>query len=266
MISKEKRTYLAVGSIFLLITTMHHLGWLTPVETKLQNLTTPFIGQINGLNVQVGENYQFFKNRSDFIAAYQACVSKNEDNDVREAQIKLLQQQNDELQKQLGYFQKKPTVHLTAQVIGKELLSTDQTVMVDKGRKDGVKMRDPVIAGSGIIIGKVAKVDESISIVRLLNDNQSRIGAAILNNDKSIGVVEGGFGISLKMNLIPRDESVIVGDQIVTSGLETDIPRGLLIGSVSAVENEPYQPFQNAVVTPATDLSKISDVSILLTN
>ena len=55
-------------------------------------------------------------------------------------------------------------------------------------------------------------------------------------------------------------------DQIITSGLEQSIPRGLLIGEVAVAENEAYQPFQQAVLTTATDLSKLTIVSVLLSN
>jgi rod shape-determining protein MreC len=68
------------------------------------------------------------------------------------------------------------------------------------------------------------------------------------------------------MNFIPRNETVLVGDKIVTSGLEKTFPRGLLIGEVAVAENEAYQPFQQAVLTAAADLSKLSIVSVLTSN
>jgi len=77
--------------------------------------------------------------------------------------------------------------------------------------------------------------------------------------------VEGGYGISLRMNLIPRDEAVRIGDQVVSSGLEKNIPRGLLIGTVAVIENEPYKPFQQAILNSVADLSKLTVVGALLT-
>lgn len=266
MSTKEQKTYLAVGSVFLLVIIFHYLGWLQFAETGVQNLTAPLLEKMNGFSVQVGNDFRFFKNRSEFIASYQQCSADNENNSVNEANIKLLTDQNQELEKQLGYFKTSPVKHLLAEVIGNEILTTEQTIIIDKGDADGVKQNDPVIVGNGIIIGKIIKVAKNISIVRLLNDNQSRVGATILNHDKSIGVIEGGYGISLKMSLIPRDEVIMVGDQVVSSGLEANTPRGLLIGTVAEVENEPYKPFQQAVITPNANLGKLSSVSVLLTN
>jgi rod shape-determining protein MreC len=113
------------------------------------------------------------------------------------------------------------------------------------------------------MIGKIIQVERDISVARLVNDNQSSVGATMLNRDRSLGVVEGGFGISLQMNLIPRDEVVQIGDSIVTSGLEEFIPRGLVLGTVASIENEAYKPFQKAIVTPGVDLSKLTIVSIV---
>ena len=55
-----------------------------------------------------------------------------------------------------------------------------------------------------------------------------------------------------------------MNDSVVTSGLESGIPRGLLIGKVEAVEKEAYQPFQKAVLTSLINLEKISLVSIIV--
>ena len=55
-----------------------------------------------------------------------------------------------------------------------------------------------------------------------------------------------------------------IGDVVVTSGLEEGMPRGLLIGTVEAVEKEAHQPFQTAVIKPFISFSKITLASILI--
>ena len=102
------------------------------------------------------------------------------------------------------------------------------------------------------------------SVVQLISDQYSKIAATVLNRDKSIGVVEGGFGLSLQMNFIPQNENISVGDNIITSGLEEEIPYGLILGYVDVVRKEPYQPFQKAILSSFVDISKAQNVSILL--
>mgnify|MGYP001617768811 FL=1 len=232
-----KKTYYYLGIVLILTITFHYLGFLKPVEKILRSITIPPISKVYGFSVGLNDNYRFFKNKKEFFKAYRESAKENERLKEAEAKYKLLLQENEELKKQLNYQKKIKNLGVVAEVIGKEILSTDQNIIINHGTKDKIKIGYPVIAGEGILVGKIVKVEENISIVKLINDNQSRIGATILNRDHSVGVVEGGYGISLRMTFIPRDEIVVVGDQIITSGLEANIPRGLLIGSGAVVEN-----------------------------
>jgi rod shape-determining protein MreC len=261
----SKNYYFAVGAFFVVLLILHYTAILRPTEDWLRNLLIPFLSDTHGLSIKTNTNYQFFANRDEFIKAYGSCIRESESCAVANTQQKLLVEENTELRRQLNFFSKINIAHVLADVIGKEILSTDQTVIINRGKDYGISVGDPVVVGEGIMVGKIIKVENNTAIIRLLNDNESRIGATIVNKDKSEGVVEGGFGISLQMNLIPRDEVVIVGGKVVTSGLERSVPRGLLIGTVAAVQNEPYKPFQQAILTPATNLEKIELVSVLLT-
>ena len=202
---KTRKIYLAVGAVFILIVVFHNLGWLRRYETWLRNFAVPVLGEVNGLSIQMGNNYQFFKNRGDFIKAYNECSIAAEKYAILTSQLTQLSAENSELQTQLNYFKKNQVKHILAEVVGKEVLGAGQTIIINRGKNDGIAINNPVVADAGILIGKIIKVEDTISIVRLLNDNSSRIGSTILNHDKSLGVVEGGFGISLKMSLIPRD-------------------------------------------------------------
>jgi rod shape-determining protein MreC len=111
----------------------------------------------------------------------------------------------------------------------------------------------------------VIRTDLHTAQVRLVSDSLSRIEATLLNHDQTIGVVEGGFGISLQMKFVPRSEIIRVNQHIITSGRERLIPRGLLLGTVTTVENEAYQGFQRVTLSPSVDLAKLSYVSVILT-
>lgn len=263
--SKTHKIYPTIGAAFVLIITFHYLGWLRRYENLIINFSVPILSDAHGLSIQMGNNYQFFKNRSDFIKAYNDCSITSEKTVLLASEVTQLTTENSKLRTQLNYFQGKQAGHVLAEIVGREILDTDQTIIINRGGNDGIKINDPVVVDDGILIGKIIKIQDTISIVRLLNDNSTRIASTILNHDRSLGVVEGGFGISLKMNLIPRDEIILANDQVVTSGLETSTPRGLLIGSVTEIENEPYKPFQQAIITPATNFSKLTLVSVLLT-
>jgi rod shape-determining protein MreC len=138
------------------------------------------------------------------------------------------------------------------------------TIIIDRGSADGLTNGHPVIVGNGLLIGKLVRVDEHTSVVRLLSDYQSRVAATVVNREKSLGLVEGGYGLTVKLDLIPQNEVIRPGDVIITSGLEAYIPRGLVIGTVEVVEKKTQEPFQQAIIKTAADLHSITLVSILL--
>ncbi len=258
------KTYLATIVVLILLGVSHYFGWLKPIENKLSQSLLPWFSRTHNISIRVADNYQFFKNRQSFFDAYQLCSSAAEQQQVLTATVAVLKQENEELKKQLNFAQTSHKQLVITSVVGNDLNDVAKTIVLDRGSADGLKLNQPVIAGNGILVGKLIKVSDHLSLARLIPDNHSKIIAALLNQERSTGIVEGGYGLSLRLKFIPRNEIVTVGQQVITSGLETGIPRGLLIGVVAVVENEAYQPFQQALITPAVDYSKLTVVSVII--
>jgi rod shape-determining protein MreC len=258
-----KKTYVYMGLIFTAIILLHYLTWLRSTENLLRNFFGSIFIKSHSLSVTVNNKFQYFENPEKFLQQYATCNQQLENKEVVESKVKILEKENSELKQQLDFVQKQNLHAVSTDVIGNDVVGIEKNIIVNAGKQMGVKLHSPVISNSGILIGKIIKVEDTISIVRLINDNQSKIQASLLNNDGSLGIVEGGYGLSLKMQFVPRSEVVHVDDQIITSGLESTIPRGLLIGKVVEVENEAYQGFQKITILPATDLSKLTTVSII---
>ncbi len=267
MLRFKTRNYLFLGFILILIIFFHYFGWLNFIERPIKALIIPISTRITHWRVSSQDFFNsYFSNKDELVESYNKCLVKNQDSEVADVKSKDLEQENNELRKQLGFFHRRNFTHVTANVVGLNTDNIEKMIIINAGEQDGLKNDQPVIVGDGVIVGTIAKVEKDISMVRLINDNQSKVAATLLNKDGSLGVVEGGYGLSIKMNFIPRNEVVLVGDKVITSGLEENVPRGLLIGEVSVAENEAYQPFQQAVLTPAVDLSKLFIVSVLISN
>lgn len=262
---ETKTGFLLAGAIIIALVCFNYLGWLEWLKSAGRALWQPFTAKTSEISVSLGDRYAFFKNKNDFFTAYRVCETELENQKVAESKLKLLEDENRELKDLLNFREKNNFSLMAVRVVGRDAEGVEKTVVIDRGEEDGIKINQPVLAGEGILVGKIAKTEKNISLVRLLNDSQSKAAAAVLNRDRSLGVVEGGYGLSVRMNFIPRNEVVMVGDQVITSGLEENIPRGLLIGEVAAVENETYRPFQEAVLTPATDLAKLFWLGVILT-
>lgn len=195
--------------------------------------------------------------------ALTVCQSKATNNVVDATELQRLRQENTKLREQLNFKPTKPLTTVGAEIISRDIDTLHEVVLVNRGTQDHIAINQPVITGTGILVGKVIKVGSAVAWVRLLSDGQSAGGATVVNDSASAGVVEGGYGLSLRLRFIPRDEVVAVGERVVTSGLEPGVPAGLLIGTIAVVQNEAYQPFQEAILTPLAEFSKLRLLSVI---
>jgi rod shape-determining protein MreC len=259
----SQKKYIIVGIVIIFLISLHYFGWLRPFESFIEKTFSPLFLHTRSFSVRIGDDYEFFKDRENFLKSFRVCQESKQNTQTLIAELAVTKQENEELRKQLA-FKPAPAARLiVANVVGNDLNDTEKTIILNRGRLDGIVTGQAVLSGTGILVGKIIKTDEHLSFARLLHDNRSKVAATLLNKEGSLGVVEGGYGLSLRLKFIPRNETVHIGDQITTSGLENGFPRGLLIGTVAVIENEAYQPFQQAVIMPTVDLSKLTIVSVL---
>ncbi len=244
------KTFLSISFIILIVIVSHYLGWLKPMEYFLRALVKPSTQAIYSLSIKVNGGEEKFDSCEDL-------------RQIDKVQLKLLTDENTELRKQLNFVKTSAFKTIGADVIGKNIDPLGNTLIINRGGNDGIEINDPAIVNNGLLVGKIVKIEKDISIVRLINDNQSKIAAKVVNNDHSLGLVEGGYGISVRLDYVPQNETINNGDIIVTSGLEEKMPAGLLIGTIEAIEKEAYQPFQRAILTPFANLEKILKISVI---
>lgn len=256
----NKQRYRVGGVVITLLIFFHWLGWLGSAENLLVGLFKPVTVTMNAIRVRVLEKWTGLSADNSQQSCGQNCQVELVST---QAQLSLMTQENQLLKNLLAYKTKTNYSLLVAEVLGKNIDTTEKTIILSLGSGDGVTLGAPVIGENGILVGKVIKVEPALSIARLLSDSQSKIAVTILSKNYSLGVLEGGYGLSWRVKFIPRNEIIMIGETVVTSGLEPSIPRGLMVGNVVAIENESYQPFQQAVVSPLLDLNKLTIVSIL---
>ncbi len=174
-----------------------------------------------------------------------------------------LQGQVKELQALLNYMQTSDRNGLLAQVMGRSGEIEGDTLLVDQGSEEGSRVGAAVISGDGMFVGVVVAVEPHASVVRLLIDESSNVGAKLMNATETIGIAEGQGGVLLKVSFIPQSADVAIDQLLATSGLDPQIPPGLVIGVVREVLKDEHDPFQAVLVEPLIDLEHLSVVEIL---
>ena len=149
---------------------------------------------------------------------------------------------------------------MAAQVIGGTGSELSRSVYIDKGYKDGLKPDMAVITADGVV-GKVLRVYRTTSLVLLIDDQTSGVGA-ILDKTRLQGILRGTPAGEVVLEKVMSDETVPPGELVLTSGGDSIFPKGLLVGRVTKV-TPGSELFLNIRVRPAADLSKLEEVLVV---
>lgn len=171
------------------------------------------------------------------------------------------QKENESLKNDLNFKKTHDFDLLGARVVFFDPNNVRETVTVDVGSKDGVKIGD-VVVSQGFLVGKAKSVTDHTSKIILITDTESATPAMVV--DKNItGIVKGKIGNGLTLDQVPQSDKIATGDLISTSGLGGDFPKGLLMGKVENVQQVSGSIFQAIEVHPMIDLNKLERVMVI---
>ena len=155
-----------------------------------------------------------------------------------------------------------------AHVIGKESGNWFSTFTIDKGSNDGIAVDMNVLAGSGLV-GIGTEVGPTWAKVRSIIDDANNVSGMVLSTSDTC-IVSGDLSL---MNtgqisfdqMENNDNTVSVGDQIVTSYISDKYLQGILIGSVSEINVDSNNLTRSGYITPAVDFRNIQEVLVITT-
>lgn len=233
------------------------------------------IGSLYDVSAAVGLPIRFELRKvslqiNDFLGAISKITDLEEENNVlREENIRLQEElagfdecriEQGRLREQLGILDTVETEKIQARVIGADV-ALQSTIQLNVGRSDGVSEGDVVTFGS-YAVGEVKRVEKYSSTVLLITAPTSNVPARGQEN-RSIGLVAGDVGLTLKMVDILLDEEIEVGETIVTSGVDSNFPAGFIVGKVSAVEDNPAYATKEADVEVQIDFTRLDYVYVI---
>ncbi len=168
--------------------------------------------------------------------------------------------ENIRLSRELGLKEKSISGVVIARIVGKSLIQARNTITLNVGDNDSVKVNMPVITDDGLV-GRVVSVSKNYSIAQILynrnlnisvKDQRSRVDG-ILNYD--------GAG-NLVINNVPKSADVKPGDLIITSPYSNYFPSGIPVGTV-VEEGNLDNLFKKIIVEPSVSFTDLEEVFIL---
>jgi rod shape-determining protein MreC len=187
-----------------------------------------------------------------------------------ERDIDELRNENAGLRKQLGFSATSPFRNIPAEVIAKDPGNSFNSIVINKGRSEGIERNMPVIGLAGGyhgLVGKVADVGEFASIVVPIYDSSSYVSAR-LQESRYEGLISGsGYSDSvLKMDYVKKiaRANIQYGDLVITSGMRSIYPKGIYIGRVTAIEGKEWDTSLHLEIEPVVDFSRLEYVFVLV--
>src|SRR5262245_1410035 len=144
-----------------------------------------------------------------------------------------------------------------ADIIGAGSLPDFRTVTIDKGQRQGLATDMAVVAPAGVV-GRIVMPGALASKVQLLIDRNAA-AAALVARSRAQGLVSGTGEPRLRMEYVPTVSDIVVGDTVVTSGLDGIYPKGLVIGRIDSIDKTGGGAWQIGIV-PAVDFSSLEQV------
>ncbi|MGN0315520.1 MAG: rod shape-determining protein MreC [Fusicatenibacter sp.] len=223
----------------------------------------------NGVN-QVGSYL------SDCLSGFQSVQKLAQENEELERQIKELTEENNRLalgQEELERLQDLYELDqsyseyekVAAQVISKDPGNWYSTFVINKGSNAGIQKDMNVIADGGLV-GIVTEVNSNSATVRSIIDDSSSVSAMTASTQDNC-IVTGDLRLmdegKLAFSQMNTNDTVAVGEKIVTSNISEKYLKGILIGYISEVTEDSNHLTNKGYIIPVVDFQHISEVLVI---
>lgn len=152
---------------------------------------------------------------------------------------------------------------IPANVIDNNIYDVNNYLIIDKGKKDGIRKDMGVVCENGIV-GKIANVSNNYASVISMLHSYSVVSARFEDNQHIANVSWGNrdyrFGTlkDIPLHLNPKK-----GDTIVTSGFSNIYPPDMMIGTIEEMIESHSKDFNTAKIRFSTNFSTLRHVYII---
>ncbi|GGX82001.1 hypothetical protein GCM10007160_06690 [Litchfieldella qijiaojingensis] len=145
--------------------------------------------------------------------------------------------------------------YITAELLALDSDPFTHQMVVDRGRRDGAYIGQPVMDASGLV-GQVTAVSAYSSRVLMLADASHALPVQVNRNGLRFIVQGTGRYDALDVLHVPDTADIREGDLLTTSGLAGRFPIGYPVARVFEVKHDPGQPFAQVTARPVAQLER----------
>lgn len=237
-----------------------------PLKNSVSSTLTPVQSGINKTGNWFVNHISFLSNLSNIKKENDELRTKVEQLDARLSQMEKEETELKRLRKLLDMSEKYseyPSV--AANVIGRGPQNWFDTIVIDKGAKDGIEEGMNVLSGDGLV-GIIIEVQDRSSQIMSIIDDESNVSAMSLKtsdifivNGNEETMQEGYIGIKD----IDKNAKVKEGDEVITSNISSKYLAGMTIGRIKDIKLSESKLSKTAKLEPAVDFKHLQEVLII---
>lgn len=246
-----------LGLVFL-----NFQGWLKIPQNIFFQITAPSKEAIYGFSLKVNGFVNFVFSVNQLNQENDQLKREKEELLAELAYLKEIEAENEFIRSQIGLPLSDQKELVLANIIGQDPSGLSRSFLINKGERSGISQKAVVITAGNILVGWVIEVFDSYSRIRIITDPEARVNAKIQQSGLT-GLIKGGSGSNLILDLLPRGELIQKEEIVVSSGLAGLFPPGLLIGQVQRVISSDVDISQMAKVKPAVDFNSLTRVFVI---
>lgn len=238
---------------------------LSVVRNVLTVPLSPLQKAIQGIGDKIKGTIHFFKDARTARAENEVLKEKVQEMEREMDKIHRLTKENENLKSLLDFKDQFKQELIGCNIIAKDAGNWFEIFTIDRGSKDGVSVNDPVINANGLV-GRVSRVDLLSSKVVSIIDTESSVSAR-LSKSRDLVILKGDAQLRTeglcRLDYIPPDVDVSVGDKVETSGMSSLYPKGIIIGEITQIVKNEGQFDYYAIVKPAVDFKRLEEVAVI---
>lgn len=200
---------------------------------------------------------------------YDELLKRVEDLGTLERSYSELKQENVRLREQLDYSIESNYTSTSARIIARDPSNLHLTFMINKGGLHGIRKNQAVVAfqdGFEGLIGRVVEVGRSSSMVAPIYDSTSFVAVRLERSRyDGLAVGLGSPDEPVLINYVKKraKDEVQFGDMVVTSGLQSLYPPGIVVGRVRKVRDLDYLTSLELEMEPVIDFGRLEYVFVI---
>jgi rod shape-determining protein MreC len=225
---------------------------VSPVQKVVSTLVSPVRGGI-----------EFLSDLGRARAERDELREKLEELEGEVRRLNEVERENRQLREMIRVKESRPDLQLMAvRVIGSNPDLWEKTLIIGAGYSDGLREYMAVLSEDGSLVGRIVMCTAETSMVQLITDEKSSVGA-MLERNAEMGVVKGD-GTGIRLELLNQNADVRTGDLVLTSGLGGTCPSGIPIGTIREISERRPDLSVGIVLDPRAAFSRLERVMVVL--